>query len=189
MKKVIIINNAKDLKRFYHDLFRYRIIFYKYTTFIYNGNNEDVKDIIKALNIKNKKARIEFVYDNACNKIDKYNEGKNICGFINNKCYTQRNTDKFNGCCRKCPLGSIKGCPTKNLTCKLFYCGEVRKRFKVLGVEDLKILLVLSYSQRLILKDDYFATKEQVLKDISYNSLFIATWRIMKRMIKIVAIK
>lgn len=56
-------------------------------------------------------------------------------------------------------------------------------------MEDLKILLVLSYSQRLILKDDYFATEEQVLKDISYSSLFIVTWRIIRRMIKIVAKK
>jgi hypothetical protein len=44
------------------------------------------------------------------------------------------------GCCRICIYKSSKGCPSKNLACKLFNCSEVYKRRTVISYKDLKTL-------------------------------------------------
>ena len=78
---------------------------------------------------------------------------------------------------------SAKGCTTKNLTCKLFTCSEVKKRSNVIKKNDLKILNLLSFRNRMILKSDYFSKREDVIKDLYYGSFFLWTIRIVIRMI------
>ena len=182
-KKEIIIKNDKDLKKFYKKIKLYKSILYINTKFF--TKNKKIKDIIEALNIKSRNKRIRYVYDNACNYIDIYWKGKNICGFKNNKCYTQNkpNCKYTNGCCRRCFYQSEKGCTTSNLTCKLFYCTEVTKRYKVPTIDDIKILKLLSLRQRIILKHDYFSNREEVLMDLYINSITIFTIRILLRFI------
>ena len=146
---------------------------------------EEVKPIINALNIKKRKPRIIYIYDEACNQIDKHYQNKNICGFKNNKCYVQQKLQNgtINGCCRMCLYQSTKGCTTKNLTCKLFTCSEVEKRCKVIKFDDLKILNLLSFRNRMILKSDYFSKREDVIKDLYYGSILIWSVRIVIRLI------
>ncbi|MDE5540183.1 MAG: hypothetical protein K2J20_06845, partial [Bacilli bacterium] len=147
-----------------------------YKSFLFTGvqfetDNKELESIVKALNIKDKTKRLEFIYDSACSMLDAQFQGANVCGFKNNQCYTQHCTKLTNGCCRKCIYQSSKGCTTSNLTCKLFYCGEVTKRYKVLTVKNLTILKCLSKRQQIILQHDYFSSREEFLADLKINSL------------------
>lgn len=185
MNKLIKINNQTALDKFYRKLFFYKSFIFKKTKFTVETNYEEVKPIINALNIKKRKERIIYIYDEACNQIDKHYQNKNICGFKNNKCYVQQKLQNgtINGCCRMCLYQSTKGCTTKNLTCKLFTCSEVEKRCKVIKFDDLKILNLLSFRNRMILKSDYFSKREDVIKDLYYGSILIWSVRIVIRLI------
>ena len=94
------------------------------------------------------------------------------------------NNGKCNGCCRKCLYQTNKGCPTKNLACKLFNCSEVTSRYDVIKYDDLKLLKLLSLKNQFIIKSDYFSTREDVLKDLYSYSLTYATLRIVCRLVK-----
>ncbi len=177
----LIINNEKDMKKFYKLLPLYKSFLFNKIYFELAVDNNSLEKIFKALNIKNKKARLEYIYDQACVILDKQFQGINVCGFINNKCLTQHNCHKTNGCCRKCVYQSSRGCTTKNLTCKLFYCGEVTKKYNPLKFEDLNILKLLNIRQKIILKHDYFSSREEVLKDLEIGSLIIFTIRLSYR--------
>lgn len=185
MNKLIKINNQTALDKFYRKLFFYKSFIFKKTKFTVETNYEEVKPIINALNIKKRKPRIAYIYDEACKQIDNHYKNKNICGFKDNKCYVQQKLQNgtINGCCRMCLYQSTKGCTTKNLTCKLFTCSEVEKRCKVIKFDDLKILNLLSFRNRMILKSDYFSKREDVIKDLYYGSFFLWTIRIVIRMI------
>ena len=158
----------------------YKSLLFRFTTF--KTNSKDPQDIIivNALNIKNRKKRITYLYDSTCKYIDDYYKNKNICGFKNCKCYKNLK----DGCCRKCIYKSDKGCTTKNLACKLFNCSEVYSRRKVITYNDLKTLKILTIRQRLIIKSDYFSTREDVLKDLYSYSIFYSTIRIVFRLTK-----
>ena len=185
MNKLIKINNQTALDKFYRKLFFYKSFIFKKTKFTVETNYEEVKPIINALNIKKRKPRITYIYDEACKQIDNHYKNKNICGFKNNKCYVQQKLQNgtINGCCRMCMYQGAKGCTTKNLTCKLFTCSEIEKRCKVIKFDDLKILNLLSFKNRMILKSDYFSKREDVIKDLYYGSFFLWTIRIVIRMI------
>ena len=185
MNKLVKINNQTALDKFYRKLFFYKSFIFKKTKFTVETNFEEVKPIIKALNIKKRKPRITYIYDEACKQIDNHYKNKNICGFKDNKCYVQQKLQNgtINGCCRMCMYQSAKGCTTKNLTCKLFTCSEVEKRCKVIKFNDLKIINLLSFRNRMILKSDYFSKREDVIKDLYYGSFFLWTIRIVIRMI------
>lgn len=166
-------------------LLLYKSTFFKY--FKFETDSNDIQDIIivKALNIKNRKKRITFIYDSTCDYIDNFYKNKNICGFKNCQCYVQRknNNNLKNGCCRKCIYITDNGCVTKNLACKLFNCSEVYCRRKVIKFEDLRILKLLSLRQRLIIKADYFSLREDVLKNLYSYSIIYSTIRIVIRLL------
>lgn len=154
----------------------------------FETKSKDKQDeiIVKALNIKNRKERITYLYDATCDYIDNYYEGKNICGFKNGYCYSNRvNGCKYKyGCCRICIYKSSKGCPSKNLACKLFNCSEVYKRRTVISYKDLKTLKLFSLRQRYIVKIDYFNLREDVLRDLYSYSMIYSTIRVVYRLIK-----
>lgn len=179
MKK--LPNNYYETTKF---LFWYKSFLYYFVTFTTDSKEKQDQIIVRALNIKNRKIRITYIYDSACQIIDDYNNSENICGFKNCQCYTQRGTNYKYGCCRLCKYKTDKGCPTKNLACKLFNCSEVCKRRKVIKYEDLKILKVLSIRQRFAVKSDYFSIREDVLKDLYCYTLTFATIRIVLRLIR-----
>ena len=186
--KIIRINNDNDYNKLLKKLFIYKSILYRNTLFVVKNNvsNEMIDSIINALNIKKRKKRISFVYDQSCYFIDEKNKGVNICGFKNEKCYVQRKlkNGKCNGCCRMCIYQTKDGCPTKNLACKLFNCSEVRKRYEVIEYKDLKLLKVLSLKNQIIIKSDYFSKREDVLKDLYSYTLTFSTLRIVYRLTK-----
>lgn len=173
--KEVEIKTIDDYNKFIKKLKYYRTIFYKNTNFIVRSNNlfKDIPHITKALNIKNRKQRIDYVYDYCCNFIDNYCKDKNFCKFKNNKCLTQYDKKYINGCCRGCRFQSVKGCKTSNLTCKLFYCSKVKEKNRIIKYEDLKIIKCLSFNNRVIIKHDFFVSREEMLKDLYLNSISI----------------
>ncbi|MBR3161497.1 MAG: hypothetical protein IKF19_02045 [Bacilli bacterium] len=179
--KKIVINSDSDLKSFYRKLFIYKSFLYLGVKFV--SDDERLKDIVKALNIKNRIKRIDYVYDSACSYVDDYWNDKNICGFVNNKCHTQKGKNsKFeNGCCRRCFYQSNKGCITSNLTCKLYFCEEVKKRYTVPTYKDIKILKLLTFRQRIVLNHDYFSSREEILMDLYIGSVIIFLIRLLFR--------
>ena len=186
--KTITINNYNDYNKFLKKLFLYKTKFYYNTCFKVENNlkEKNIDYIIEALNIKNRQARITYIYDKSCSLIDEQNKNKNICGFKDGKCLVQQKlkTDKCNGCCRRCMYQSPNGCPTSNLACKLFYCTQIKEKYKVTTYKDLKLLSLLSLKNRLIIKSDYFAKREDVLKDLYTFSLIYVTMRLIYRLIK-----
>lgn len=186
--KNIIINNTDDYKKFLKKIKIYKSILYFNTLFVVKNNihNQMIDYIINALNIKNRKKRITYIYDSSCKLIDDNTKNANICGFKNGKCYVQRNLNngKCNGCCRKCLYQTNKGCPTKNFACKLFNCSEVTSRYDVIKYEDLKLLKLLSLKNRIIIESDYFSKREDVLKDLYAYTLTYSTLRIVCRLVK-----
>lgn len=187
-RKTIVIKSKEDYTKFIKRIILYKSILYINTEFQVERNqiNDKLQQIIKGLNIKNRCKRITYVYDTTCNIIDSNTKGLNICGFKNNKCYIQQkqNNGKCNGCCRLCKYQNSNGCPTKNLACKLFNCSEVKKRYKTIEYKDLAILKLLSLKNRLIVKSDYFSTREEVLKDLYAYTLTYSILRIFFRSIR-----
>lgn len=186
--KIITINNYNDYNKFLKRINIYKSILYYNTLFeVKNNINErNIDYITNALNMKNRKKRIEYVYDQSCKLIDWKNKGINICGFENGKCWVQRKikNGKCNGCCRKCIYQTSNGCSTKNLSCKLFNCTEVRSRYNVIRYNDLKLLRLLSKKNQIIIKSAYFSKREDVLKDLYSYSLIYSTFRIFYRLIR-----
>lgn len=164
----------------------YKSILFRSCKFETNSNDIQDKIIINALNIKNRKKRIEYVYDSTCDYIDNYYNHENICGFKNRQCYVQqaKKTNSKYGCCRKCKYVTDTGCPTKNLACKLFNCSKVLCKKRIIKYKDLKTLKILSLRQRFIVKSDYFSLREDILKDLYTNSIILSTIRIAFRLIK-----
>lgn len=180
----INIKNKKELKRFYRLLPLYKSILFKFTKFKIEKDKYGIKPIIIALNKKRRKDRITYIYDTACDIVDDFYKGKNLCNFINNKCIIQQHKNcGINGCCRTCRYQSTKGCTTKNLACKLFTCYPIEKKYKIIKFKDLKILKLLSLRQRTLLNSDYFSTKEQVIMDLYIGSFVISTLRMSIRLI------
>lgn len=177
---------VKNDKKFYKKLFWYKSWLFRGIKFV-SDDSEDLEfnSIVNALNIKKRKERIKYIYDYSCKKIDDYNQGKNICGFNENgQCYAQQvpGGDHINGCCRLCAYQNSNGCPTSNLSCKLFYCDYVTEKNEVIKYRDLKILKLLTLRQRLIVRDDYFTTRESVLKDLYIGSVVVYATRMAVRM-------
>ena len=183
----MIVNDKEKLIK---NLWLYRSFLYRFTMFETESKDKDVRLIVDALNIKRRYKRIYFIIDKACDQIDEYYKGKNLCKFKNNKCICHRknNKDYINGCCRKCRYQSNKGCTTKNFACKMFNCSYVRERYKTLTYEDLPIIKVLTPLQRLSLKSDYFASIDEVALDLCWGPLYSIYTGILK-LIKLILVK
>lgn len=158
---------------------------YEYNGKIYEEIRKDNKEVyqvsllVNALNIKDKKKRIEYVYDKSCELLDDDFYGKNLCEFKNNKCIHDRllcgTTD---GCCRandglsKCKYLINHKCSVSCLACKFHICRCLRKKGYKYRVSDIYLLKYLyNFKQKVIIYNDFFMSKEEVLKDVNRNSL------------------
>lgn len=182
----ISVNNEKDLKRFYKHIFIYKSLIFRFVKFEIDDDKYNIKPVINALNIKNKKQRICYIYDIACRQVEDFYKNKNICEFKDNQCLAQRiaKSSNQNGCCRICEYRIGGSCKTHNLACKLFYCDCVRQNHKILTFDDLVILKCLNKRQRFMLKSDYFSLEKDVIKDLYYG-IIIGTIRVSYRFLRI----
>ncbi len=186
MEKKKILIETDSINEVYKKYKTYKTCIYNNTEFIYNGQNKDIERIITVLNIKSRRERLEYIFDESCSDIDKHFKGENICEFECGQCIVQREhklKDK-NGCCRICRLQSDTGCTSKNLTCKLFFCDEVKNKYEVIKLNDLKLLKLLTRRQRTILRFDLFSTREEVIMDLYLGLITIAAFRELYMLIK-----
>lgn len=187
--KVIKFDNEKDIKSFDRKIWLYKGIFYKNVNFILKNNteNKSYDSVINALNIKKYKKRIEYIYDAICEEIDNYNSANNInCEFKDGQCMVQHGSSLCNGCCLACPLQTSKGCPSKNVTCKMFVCSEVKKKYNTLKYKDLKVLKCLSLRNNIIIRDNFFVTRESFLNTLYWGSLIIYCTKITINLFRII---
>ena len=174
MNKTIIINNKKDYQHFLNRLFFYK--YYHFTNFTIKNNikSQELTIISNALNIKKRKERITYLYDEAIKYINNYYH-EDLCQFVNDQCFVQRarkDNSKY-GCCFDCKLvESGKGCPSSNISCKLLYCKPALKNIKKLKIKDIELLRCFSIFQRLTLKIDFYSTREQMIKDLNYGIIY-----------------
>jgi len=173
--KEITIKNTKLL-------FLYRTPFFKKTKF--KTDNKELKNIVKALNIKDKKERITYIYNETVKALNEY-YSDDLCNFINGQCIVQRENKKgkFNGCCRLCPFVTNKGCPSENISCKLIYCKTAIKNIKLIKISDIKITKCLNPLKRLVLRGNFFITKEEFIDDLC-KSIITYPFKTIKRDIK-----
>ena len=143
-------------------------------------NDDKYINIVKALNIKSKKERLEYVYDEAIKYINEY-YSDDLCQFKNQQCIAQRKQGgkEINGCCKKCSLVTNIGCPSVNLSCKLIYCKTALKNLKKLRFSEIPILRCLTLTQRIILKSSFFNTRENILMDM-HKGLIYSVLRSLK---------
>ena len=161
-------------------LFLYRTIFFRMAKFETNDNK--LRNVVNALNIKNKKNRIMYVYDEAIKEINNY-YSEDLCKFIDGRCIVQRlsNSEHVNGCCFRCPIVTDKGCPSSNFACKLIYCKTAIGNMKRLDFNKVKILKCLSISQRLVVLSDFFCTRDEIIEDANRGILLTIIKYLFKR--------
>ena len=136
-------------------------------------------------NLKRRKKEIENIYDSVCDILDDYYKDKNLCEFDCNRCLVQRKNNKhYNGCCRKCVHWSATGCKTRNITCKFYYCYLVKEKNKILTYDEIALLNKFSFRQRILIKHNYFSSREEIIIDLLIGSLLIGAIRIIYRQIR-----
>ena len=177
-EKIIQLKDRNDTITFEKNIWKYKSILYKNTKFVLeNKTGEDgYQDIIDALNIKNRLKRITYIYDKACKQIDDYNDKNNItCEFKNGKCCAHYQTNHYNGCCRMCKYQSQNGCKTSNLSCKLFFCGCVQSKHKILRFEDIKVLKCFSKREKAIANINFFSSRKMFITTLYTSSFILVT--------------
>lgn len=136
----------------------------------------DIIKCLKAVFIKEKRKRIEYIYDQVCNDLDEEFAKNNYCDFKDDVCTGKRNCGErvTMGCCHKfkhpltmngelkeCPYLVDKHCSTQCITCRLFTCDAIKVKFKL---KD--ITLIESFFnpiQKLIVKTNFFTKREKII--------------------------
>lgn len=178
----ISIQNFKDINRFMRRLPFYRSFLGRFMFFEVRDSYLPITTIVHALNIKNGKQRVTYLYDTLCMLVDKFYQDKNYCQFCHNQCFIQQKIERFeNGCCRRCIHLIDHRCSTQNLTCKIFQCQSIKDRYPVVSWNDFSLFACFSLRQKIILKAEYFATREEVIWDLKIGSLFVSSVFILYR--------
>ena len=151
----------------------------------YDENNKNQNDFISAVNAifyKSRYERYNYIYDTACNYLDNFFYGKNLCDFKNNKCGEKRSTSSITGCCHHFKpkwLGPLSPkmilceylnkvnftCDAKCLPCKLFTCDYLEKKGVKFKIRDILLLdIFFNPFQKYFIKYKVFTPKDKILK-------------------------
>lgn len=173
-------NNKKKMIRKIHSLVKYcdkknlGIIIHSYLD---SNTNRELHIIEKGINLKDKKKRYSYVYDEICKILDEKVD-TNYCEFKNDTCYRDRlkNNGHKNGCCEcvgrgKCKFLKNGNCTMKScMACKLFTCSALRKKgIKEKATNYLPLKVFFTSKQRDILSFSYWTPKEVVIKRLLDN--------------------
>ena len=155
-----------------------------YVSDLKNENLNSLLISLKAIFIKDKFERYNYLYDEACNFLDRMFEENNYCDFKNDVCVAKRNcrsNRKKMGCCyrinKKDPFGEFvfceylgkKGCNTKCIACKLMTCDYIKVKLKLESIPYMDCFF--NVFQKFIMKISFFTLKEKVLKRVMFLSL------------------
>lgn len=132
----------------------------------------DIKDLEKAINIKEKEKRYNFIYDTICKYLDE-RISTNYCEFKDDICikYRKKGSNHKNGCCEckgrgKCEYLIDGKCMMKScMACKLFVCPTLKK----MGIkQDINDFVLAKYffdsKEKNILQFSYWTPKDIVMK-------------------------
>lgn len=138
--------------------------------------NTELIKCIKAVLIKDKRKRIEYIYDQVCEELDEEFAKNNYCDFKDDVCIGKRNCNErvTMGCCHKfehpitmngelkeCPYLVDKHCSTQCITCKLFTCDAIKVKFKLKNIPLIECFF--NPIQKLIVKTNFFTKREKII--------------------------
>ena len=139
----------------------------------YLTNDETLKQIEKAINIKDISKRYSYIYDTVCDYIDQKYMDCNYCEFKDDVCKYFRETNELthkNGCCFSEARGGLcehlinHKCNIKSISCKLYSCEILRKnniKFRIRKIPLLKYFF--NIKQKYYLKYSFFKDKTYVM--------------------------
>lgn len=153
----------------------------------YDKSNKKHNDFISGINAilyKTRYERYNYIYDTACDYLDSFFYGKNLCDFKDNKCGEKINTNSTIGCCRHykikwlgpfskfVPCEHLKEdytCGAKCIGCKLFTCDYLEKKGVKFRIRDILLLNVFfNPIQKYFIRYMVFTPKEKVLKTLMF---------------------
>lgn len=129
--------------------------------------------IVNALNIKELDKRYEYIYDTMCTFLDVISH--KLCDFNCNKCYgnrTGKSVFDIDGCCyfhgKQCPYLVDKVCQKRSISCKIFICLPLEKKYKFKSKVNTYPLLNYFFNnkQKDIIHYSYRQTKEEVIPNL-----------------------
>lgn len=189
MKKIILkkVNGKYKIFRFVNFFSKCYHFYYEYNGNLcdkYTNKDKELKQIsllVEALNIKNKKERIKFIYEKSCDLLDDDFYGKNICEFKNNKCIHDRVLNcSCDGCCKtndglkKCKYLVNHRCTIRCIACKFHICHCIRKKRYKIKVNDIYMIKYLyNWKQKIIIYNDFFIPEVEVLNHLYKNSIIL----------------
>ena len=136
----------------------------------------DIIKCLKAVLIKEKREKIEYIYDQVCEELDEEFAKNNYCDFKDDICIGKRNCSErvTMGCCHKfkhpitmngelkeCPYLVDRHCSTQCITCKLFTCDAIKVKFKLKNIPLIECFF--NPIQKLIVKTNFFTKREKII--------------------------
>ena len=195
---IISMNSSENkLKRYIKKIIKYKKYLLKShnTTIILQSfcENEIVhyqfRELLISICEGDKYSIYSKAYDLACDYLDSFFYGKNLCEFYNNRCGYKKDYDIEVGCCRHfekhkhfglllgeklvpCEyLGSNKRCNVKCLSCKLYTCPYLEKKGIKFKLKDIfPINSIFNWKQKIYIKSNVYTKKEDMLKVIMFLS-------------------
>ncbi len=136
------------------------------------SNNPLLINLQKIINSKSKKEKYELIYDYICDYLDEKMKANNYCDFIDGRCVANRkgySVHDIDGCCYNKKTGLCKRlvnnqCTTKNVSCKLFFCEYLVKKYLLIKPNDIpQIKYFLNCKQKEIIVHSFFKTREEIV--------------------------
>ena len=191
-------DSHKILKKYIKKLIKYRKLLLKNfeDLKIYLLSYDDTKIIHKqfyellfSIINPSKELMYSTAYDLACDYLDSFFYGKNLCDFHNNRCGYRKDYDLEIGCCRHfekhkqfgfyfgeklvpCEhLGKDGHCTIKCLCCKLMTCDYLNKKGIKFKQKDIFPLdCTFNLFQKIYVKCIAYTPKEKIMKRIMFLS-------------------
>ena len=170
-----------------------------FSTFNKSVYFDDLLNCFNALLIEN---NCEYIYDVACEYLDKQFVRRNLCDFKNNKCIANREkciNHENMGCCYSFEYSNffdvnlVKNvklcehlkngiCETKNITCKLYTCKYLKNKNIQFNSHEILILdCFFNKKQHLIIQSNFFRTKQEILKKLNEENKDLYFWYVIRR--------
>lgn len=135
---------------------------------------KELKNIEKAINIKDTKKRYSFIYDTVCDYLDNKYFGENLCGFDENgicEYYRKIDPTHYNGCCYRDDRSLCKyfdekhsKCTERGISCKLYSCPVLREKGINYRMKDIPLIkYFFNIKQKYIIKYSFFKPKPYVM--------------------------
>ena len=139
---------------------------------ITNSKFQEIIEVSRAISLKDKTKRYEYIYDTICNKLDAKIK-TNYCEFENGICLKDRllNNNHINGCCECSGRGKCKylnnTCTINCMACKLFTCKTIRELNIKPSINDFILAkYFFTRKQKDILELTFFTEKEVVIEKL-----------------------